>query len=331
MSVTVEPTTDLQIPKQGTDGYHQCWFPVAMSSEVGPGQVIGKEFLDGRVVVWRSASGTPSVQSAFCRHVGADLALGEVDGDVLRCAFHHWEYGQDGLCSRIPAADKVPQTARLFSFPTEERFGLIWAFNGEQPLYDLPHFPTVPTERVVSRVFEIEPLPVDPHVLLTNPFDFQHVAVMHGATMEDEPTNFDFGDHTVEFESEVHDETLGHVQQHFKLHGTNTLTLSNKMVGTPVELLALFGATPIGGGMTKGYTVTGTPNQGDDDEARARVEQILDRGEHFGRTIMEEDNPVLETIRFRPDVLIPVDRPMIRWLQYVKRFPVAHPSQPYIT
>lgn len=331
MSLTVDASTDLVVPKQGTDGYHQCWFPVAMSSEVDAARVIGKEFLDGRVVVWRSQAGEPHVQSAFCRHLGADLSIGEVDGEILRCAFHHWEYGGDGRCERIPAADRVPQTARLFSFPTAERFGLIWAFNGEEPLDELPSFPTCPTERVVSRVFEIEPLPVDPHVMLTNPFDFQHVAVMHGATMDDEPTEFDVGEHTIEFDNELHDETLGHVKQHFKLYGTNTLTLSNRLADAPVELLSLFSATPIAGGMTKGYTVTGTPHQGDDEGARARVEQILDRGEHFGRTIMEEDNPVLETIRFRPDVLIPADRPMIRWLRYVKRYPSAHPSQPYIT
>ena len=76
--------------------------------------------------------------------------------------------------------------------------------------------------------------------------------------------------------------------------------------------------------------MTATPRQGDDDEAAQRVEQILDRGEHFARTIMDDDNIVLETIRFKPDVLIPADRPLVRWLQYAQKYPNAHPSGPLI-
>lgn len=324
MKTFAEETTGLEVPKQGENGYHQCWYAVAMSSEVPAGQVVGKEFLDGRIVVWRSSSGQVAVQSAYCRHLGADLSVGEVDGDVLRCDFHHWEYGLDGRCSKIPVTDRIPQTARLYSFAAAERWGLIWAFNGEEPLYDLPEFPTLPEEQIAHRVFEIPPLPVDPYVIVSNTQDFQHVAVMHGATMEHEPATVEYGDYTVEFENDVHDPTLGEVHQHFKLFGTNTLTLSNRPQGTPIELLSLFTATPTNGGKSKGYTVTGTRND------VAAVEEILDRGEHFARTIMEDDNLVLETIRFKPDVLIPADGPLIRWLQYAQQFPNAHPSRPYI-
>ena len=34
--------------------------------------------------------------------------------------------------------DPPPPAARLFRFPTAERYGLIWAFNGEQPLFEIP-------------------------------------------------------------------------------------------------------------------------------------------------------------------------------------------------
>jgi phenylpropionate dioxygenase-like ring-hydroxylating dioxygenase large terminal subunit len=34
-----------------------------------PGQIIGKEFLDGRIVVWRGYSGEARVMSAYCVHL----------------------------------------------------------------------------------------------------------------------------------------------------------------------------------------------------------------------------------------------------------------------
>lgn len=306
------------------DGYHQCWYAVARSDEVAAGQVVSKQFLDGRVVVWRGEDGVARVHSAYCRHMGADLALGDVEGNVLRCEFHHWEYDGTGRCTKIPVQDHIPGKARLFNFPAAERFGLIWAFNGEQPLYELPSFPTIPTEQVVSRVMEIPPLPVPPYVILSNTHDFQHVAVMHGATMDKEPAEFDVQEHTIEFENDVEDPTLGKSHQHFKLFGTNTLTLANE-VG-PVLVLSLFTATPINDGMTAGWTVTGTR-----DTPTGDPQKVIDIGEGFARTIMEDDNPVLESIRFRPDTPIAADRALMRWLRRAAEYPSAHPSKPFIS
>src|SRR5579862_3754237 len=106
-------------------GFHQCWYAIARSEEVAPGQVIGRDFLADRAIVYRGESGTPTVMSAWCRHLGADLSLGTVIGDEVRCAFHHWQYGTDGICRKIPASEKIPKAARLFRFPTAEKWGLI--------------------------------------------------------------------------------------------------------------------------------------------------------------------------------------------------------------
>jgi len=40
-------------PWQGTDGYYQNWYPIGFAREVGVGQVVAKDFLDGRVVMYR--------------------------------------------------------------------------------------------------------------------------------------------------------------------------------------------------------------------------------------------------------------------------------------
>src|ERR1035441_8881280 len=81
---------------QGVGGFDECWYPVALSSEVAPGMVHGCEFLDGRVVVFRAAGGGVSVLSAYCRHLGADLADGDIKDDCIRCPFHHWTYDASG-------------------------------------------------------------------------------------------------------------------------------------------------------------------------------------------------------------------------------------------
>ena len=94
-------------------GFHSSWYAIARSDEVARGQVIGRDFLEGRAVVYRGDSGTPAVLNAYCRHLGADLGVGKVIGDEIRCAFHHWQYGLDGVCTRIPASEKIPRAARL--------------------------------------------------------------------------------------------------------------------------------------------------------------------------------------------------------------------------
>src|SRR5437667_10034655 len=84
------------MPRQGSDGYDQTWYPIVLSREVGIGQVVASEFLDGRVIVYRGESGRVAVLSAYCRPLRADPPLRTVVGDDLRGAVHHLPYGADG-------------------------------------------------------------------------------------------------------------------------------------------------------------------------------------------------------------------------------------------
>ena len=120
------------------DLFTQSWFPLCRSSEVAPGAVLGRNFLDGRVAVYRTEDGTANVVSAYCPHNGADLSIGKVAGDRLVCAFHHWEFERSGRCSATPTGDRIVEGMKVFRYPVQERFGLIWAFNGTEPLFDLP-------------------------------------------------------------------------------------------------------------------------------------------------------------------------------------------------
>lgn len=307
--------------KKESELFHQCWYPVSRAKDVAPGRAISKKFLNGKVVVWRGEDGVAHVQSPYCRHFGADLAVGEVVGNRIRCAFHHWEYDGTGRCAHIPVQKTIPGRAQLFNFPTAEKWGLIWAFNGETPLYEVPHLPSLKEEEVAWRVYESPPIHVPPWVFIANSQDFQHVRVVHKATMEKDPEVVGEG-MIFEYHNDIGEPMLGPVHQHFKLFGTNCLAFEQR--GESVIIVTLYAATPTTGG-TVGYVVTATPRIPDVD-----LEAILDRGEAFGHRIQAEDNPILETMRFKPDLPIGADKHVMRWIHRAEQFPAANPAEPYI-
>ena len=302
-------------------GFHQCWYAFARADEVGVGQVIGRDFLEGRAIAYRGENGQASVMSAFCRHLGADLSLGKVIGDDVRCPFHHWQYGADGVCTKIPASDKIPKAAKLFKFPTAEKWGLIWAFNGAKPLFDVPEFPGYTESELDYRTVEAFDLPVEPWVPFTNSMDFQHLRVLHGLKIECDPDKIDVSDHRIEYDVRFEDPNLGIFDQSIRVTGTNTIALSGKLNG--MSILSMATGTPTPDGRTHGWSVTATPRTEGNEQER---EQKIQMGQAFFHRLIEEDQPIMSTIKMREGLLIDADRALARFFQYVKRFPTARPA-----
>ena len=89
--------------RRESDGtYLQNWNPLLLACDLRAGEIVGKDFLGTRVIVYRGPDGRPVVQSAYCPHVGADLSLGKlVDGNI-RCAYHHWKFSRMDDASTFP-------------------------------------------------------------------------------------------------------------------------------------------------------------------------------------------------------------------------------------
>jgi hypothetical protein len=81
--------------------------------------------------------------------------------------------------------------------------------------------------------------------------------------------------------------------------------------------------TPTPDGRTHGWSVTATPRAEGDDAARA---QRIEIGQAFFQRLIEEDTPIMSTIRFREGLLIDADRALAMFFQYVKKFPTAQPA-----
>ncbi len=116
------------------------WFAVATSKELQRGRVVEKRYFAREWVLWRTASGTPVMQDAYCAHLGAHLGTGTVRGENLRCPFHGFEYSREGGCVATPDGRQPPR-ARLRSLPLLERAGVVlayWHAEGDAPHWEPP-------------------------------------------------------------------------------------------------------------------------------------------------------------------------------------------------
>jgi phenylpropionate dioxygenase-like ring-hydroxylating dioxygenase large terminal subunit len=290
-------------------GFHRCWYPVCLARDLDAGAPVGRDFLGTRIVAWRDRTGEPVVQSAYCPHLGADLSVGQIVEGRLRCPYHHWSFDGSGACAHIPAGDKIPAAARIFSYPAAEVWGLIWAFNGEAADYPLPRIPGADPESISYEAHERPKAPFDPWIAVSNGVDFQHLRTLHGLPAASMPAELEVDAAGIEFsvESPFH-------LQHGRITGTNVFAQHLRIAGK--DMFMLFSGTPIGPGWSAGHFVVGVPKG---EEARLpEVKAMVER-------LNAEDAPVLRTIRFRRGLLTASDRHLAGYFKYVEEFPTFLP------
>jgi nitrite reductase/ring-hydroxylating ferredoxin subunit len=296
-------------PSEIGAGFHRSWYPVCLAATLTAETVIGLDFLGERVVVWRDPAGKPVVQTAWCPHLGADLSLGKIVEGRLRCPYHHWSFEAGGACAHIPTGDRIPSAARVFSYPTAEAWGLVWAFNGEQADFAPPVLPDAEEGAIDFQTVERGERPWDTWVATSNGVDFQHLRTLHGLPGNSMPETLEVEAGAIEFTSE----SPYHLQ-HGRITGTNIFAQHLRLGG--LDMFQMFAGTPVAPRRSRGFFVVGVPKgQGARlPEVRAMVERLS-----------EEDAPVLSTIRFRRGLLTASDRHLARYFRYVEEFPTFLP------
>lgn len=122
------------------------WYVAARSDEVTD-QPVATRMLGQDFVVFRDTAGVAHCLSGVCAHRGAALAEGRRKGDCIECPYHGWRFNGAGQCIRIPSQDadvRIPQRARVDSYPVCERYGLIFAFLGDLAEEERPPIMAVP-------------------------------------------------------------------------------------------------------------------------------------------------------------------------------------------
>lgn len=158
--------------------YPESWYPLCHSKDLKKDRPQLIKAFDGNLILFRNEEGTPSVVSRFCPHMGTDLSKGSVIKGELRCPFHHRTYGKKGECLKVPGLDADFKGPSLKSYPAIERFGLIFMYLGQNPLFEFPSFPRVEGEAAFSTALRKD-LKTPYSSLLFNGFDTHHLTCIH--------------------------------------------------------------------------------------------------------------------------------------------------------
>lgn len=125
------------------------WFAIDLSDNLKPGELRNVHVFEREWVLFRGEDGKVGMTDPYCPHLGAHLGHGGVvEGNNIRCPFHHWEFDAEGWCRKIPYAKVLPGIARkkpvLKALPIQERYGAIFAWyhpHGDEPSFPLPDVP----------------------------------------------------------------------------------------------------------------------------------------------------------------------------------------------
>jgi phenylpropionate dioxygenase-like ring-hydroxylating dioxygenase large terminal subunit len=249
--------------------------------------------------------------------MGADLAAGDIVDDSLRCMFHHFCYGADGVCNSIPSADRIPRRARVHSFPVRDHLGLIWVFNGEDPTSEPPAIPGYDTSALTVRARRTDVFEVEPWVIIANSFDFMHLRYVHNLVFDFDESTIEWRDGAVAYRMTFTMPDGLVANQNILVTGTNSVSY---VTGGAMDSMGMFTSTPIGGG-SQSYYIAATPTDGGGD-----VEELLQLQEHIADELLKDDTRALARMRFQQGAFVGEDRSLVRYLSYVRTFPVFDPA-----
>ena len=124
------------------DLLRRYWWPVGVSKDL-QGKPTLIRILGEDLVLFRDGMGRVGLLEPICAHRRANLCLGNIDSQGLRCRYHGWLYDINGKVLHTPgepSGSKFHETISHLSYPAQELGGLVFAYLGPKPAPLLPRF-----------------------------------------------------------------------------------------------------------------------------------------------------------------------------------------------
>jgi nitrite reductase/ring-hydroxylating ferredoxin subunit len=308
------------------------WYIACPSREVPQGKVKSLEVCGQRIVVFRGEDGKVRALDAYCPHLGTDLGIGRVDGNLIRCFFHHWAFDGTGNCQDIPCQSEIPEKAHLQSYATEEKYSFIWIYPDAIAPEGVAEFDELKGKTLITQPDKAFERSCHHHICMMNGIDAQHLQTVHkvdinmnlslhqnlSGTMIDFTLSGEFPKTT--FRERMGRKILGDTYEYSMRYADGCIGLltTMKKVRLFPSLHMIYAYTPVALGRTRIQPIYVA-------EKRTGiwgwlVTQWLLLLTKLGYYALKgEDGQIYDNIRYNPNAILKVDAPLVKYMNYVNQ------------
>ncbi|MEO7337026.1 MAG: aromatic ring-hydroxylating dioxygenase subunit alpha [Caldimonas sp.] len=162
-----------------------CWYVIAWDHEIEGDAFFSRTVLKEPILVYRLAGGGYVALEDRCCHRLAPLSLGRREGDCVRCGYHWLKFDPSGKCVEVPGLDRVPDPARVRTYPLAVRNKWIFVWMGDPQKADEALLPDNfscdhPEWRNKPGYLHYD---TDYRLICDNLLDFSHLSYVHEKTL----------------------------------------------------------------------------------------------------------------------------------------------------
>src|SRR5699024_2986573 len=128
---TAEMLTETEAGTPMGDWLRRYWWPVGLSRDLKDKPTFIK-IMGEDLVLFRTKEGDPGLVSAYCPHRRANLCLGNVATEGIRCRYHGWLISKEGkvLDTLGEPDESFKEDIQTPAYPVEELAGIVFAYFG---------------------------------------------------------------------------------------------------------------------------------------------------------------------------------------------------------
>jgi phenylpropionate dioxygenase-like ring-hydroxylating dioxygenase large terminal subunit len=165
------------------------WYIAAWADEVGPSP-LARRICDDPVVLFRDRQNRVAALADRCCHRAAPLHMGSVVEAGIQCGYHGLTFDGSGRCVRIPGQLRIPEDARVRSYPAVEKNQLVWLWMGDPALADpakIVGFPYHDDAAKWPNKHDCYPIRGNYMLMVDNLMDLTHLGYLHAKTVGGNP------------------------------------------------------------------------------------------------------------------------------------------------